>query len=350
MNLLSWSLRIGVIVGIALIIAAIRRNALPIERRALWTAVIVSAVLLPLLAIMLPLWSLVATRPSPIMVMFMPQPEGKPIALGIWAIGTLLVAAWSIGGFAQRRQWLRRSTAASRTMQQLADECSAQLGVSRPIKVVVSYVATEPATWGALRPVICLPTAALEWNDDDLRRVLLHELAHVAAADAPMRMLAQAVVALHWFNPLVWHALYNLVHEQERAADQAVLDAGEGAADYARTLVEMAHTLPTRSQLLAATFAGPRARFRERVNAILDEGSRRSGRVAIVIPIVAMVLTAALVATWRLSLPASAQDTDWYTTIDEPMPAMAPLPPLPIEPGHVTPEPPPPPPPPPPRW
>ena len=68
-----------------------------------------------------------------------------------------------------------------------------------------------------------LPVAAQDWSDEQLRSVLLHELAHIKRRDVLGQLLAQFACALHWFNPLVWFAAWRLHVERERACDDLVL-------------------------------------------------------------------------------------------------------------------------------
>ena len=55
-----------------------------------------------------------------------------------------------------------------------------------------------------------LPATARQWSDEQLRSVLLHELAHIKRRDTVVQLLAQIACALHWFNPLVWFAAWRL--------------------------------------------------------------------------------------------------------------------------------------------
>src|ERR1700709_1968203 len=49
--------------------------------------------------------------------------------------------------------------------------------------------------------------------------VLAHEIAHVVRRDWAMLILARLVVALFWFNPLMWLLERRLIEEAEEAVD-----------------------------------------------------------------------------------------------------------------------------------
>jgi HEAT repeat protein len=102
---------------------------------------------------------------------------------------------------------------------------------------------SSPLAAGFARPTILLPRLAAEWDAERRRAVLLHELAHVRRRDCRVQLLAQAVCALYWFNPLVWIAVGQLRLERERACDDEVLQHGAVPSSYAAHLLEIARAL-----------------------------------------------------------------------------------------------------------
>jgi hypothetical protein len=69
--------------------------------------------------------------------------------------------------------------------------------------------------------------------------VLAHERAHIARRDNLTAHLQRLVEALFWFHPLVWFIGVRLREERERACDEAVLERGHDAADYASGILEV---------------------------------------------------------------------------------------------------------------
>src|SRR4029077_5575129 len=129
-----------------------------------------------------------------------------------------------------------------------------ELGVRRPVALVVGGDRAMPMTWGWRRPVILLPAGAEAWPEARRRAVLLHELAHGAPQDYPAQLAAEAVRALYWFNPRVWMAPRRLRIESEHACDDQVLAAGARPSDYAGDPLDIARSLRT---LRAAAPARP---------------------------------------------------------------------------------------------
>ena len=112
------------------------------------------------------------------------------------------------------------------------------------------YVCDEvasPFILGILRPRIYLPSAL-----DETQRgsVLSHERAHLARRDHWWKPLGFALLAVYWFNPLLWLAYTLLCRDIELACDERVLcgmDAGQ-VKDYSSAL--LACSVPRR--MLAA--------------------------------------------------------------------------------------------------
>ncbi|HEX7184282.1 MAG TPA: ankyrin repeat domain-containing protein, partial [Thermoanaerobaculia bacterium] len=175
---------------------------------------------------------------------------------------------------------------------QIVDENRRRLGISRPVRLGVSSAIAVPVTFGWLRPVVLMPLAADRWGDEQLREALLHELAHVRRCDWPVQMIARAVCALHWFDPLVWLLRRRLLLEAELACDDQVLRAGTGAEGYAERLVALAREVRSAARRPATAVAFARSSgLASRVSAILDPGRRRGGPSRL---IVAGTLLAAL--------------------------------------------------------
>src|SRR5262249_18710859 len=124
----------------------------------------------------------------------------------------------------------------------LAESCNA-LGCKAQVQLRICDDAIPPMTWGIFRHVILLPAAAIQWSRDRQRLVLAHELAHIGRHDAIGQLLAQTVLSIYWFNPLVWYAVHRLHTERERACDDSVLRLGAVDAEYAEHLLQITRGL-----------------------------------------------------------------------------------------------------------
>jgi beta-lactamase regulating signal transducer with metallopeptidase domain len=199
----------------------------------------------------------------------------------IWLAGALcgllqLVIGVMWAGFISRRA----TTVTDPAWLASLDAACTSLGLTTPVRLCSSPRTTVPVACGVLRPTVLLPTHAEGWTAERRWVVLIHELAHVRRRDCAMQVLAQAVRALHWFNPAVHAAVARLRTEQELACDDTVLACGTSPASYADHLCEIAEAFgrPVFPLWPMAAMARP-SQLEGRVRAILDDDrDRRSPR------------------------------------------------------------------------
>ncbi|HLK61536.1 MAG TPA: M56 family metallopeptidase [Chthonomonadaceae bacterium] len=167
-------------------------------------------------------------------------------AIVLWLLGVLIVLArtltalWAIRNLGRVGEPLASERLVARTA-----EYAQQAGYKRSITLLTAprRLSLAPMTWGFARPVILLPQEAVQWTEERLQAVLLHELAHIQRGDWLTQVFAQVTCALYWFHPLVWWAAYRLHMESERACDDRVLALGIKPSDYARHLLEVVRTI-----------------------------------------------------------------------------------------------------------
>ena len=132
------------------------------------------------------------------------QPESE------WGTYDVLCAAW-LGGIASMFIYALASYIVLR--RKLASSVPLEKGVKLCDSV------GSPFVLGLFRPTVYLPFG-LDAVTQDL--VLRHERAHIARRDHWIKPLCFAVLALHWFNPLVWVAYILLCGDIEYACDERV--------------------------------------------------------------------------------------------------------------------------------
>lgn len=181
----------------------------------------------------------------------------------------------------------------------------------RPVHLAHTRHAAMLATWGILRPQILLPADAGDWPDDRIRAVLLHELAHIRRNDWIIQMFAGLLRAVYWFNPLVWIACARLRQECEQACDDEVLARGVKGAEYADHLLALARAFTRPAALLApAPSMAHRSTLRRRIAAILDPAVTRApaSHMSVTKLAAALVAVTCVAAACRVAPPAGRID------------------------------------------
>jgi beta-lactamase regulating signal transducer with metallopeptidase domain len=160
-------------------------------------------------------------------------------------------------------------------------------GSRRRVKVCVSSEVAVPAAIGFFRPAIVFPAWLLpRLSPEDMRVILLHELAHVQRWDDWTNLAQKIVKALFFFHPAVWWIESRLTLEREMACDDIVLATASPRA-YASSLISFAEKLQNARALTLLQTLGSRMRDMSlRVAQILD--TKRPSRTGLGKPVLGL--------------------------------------------------------------
>lgn len=145
----------------------------------------------------------------------------------------------------------------------------------------VKYVPeiSAPALFGMFRPTLCVPAEArMDLSDDQLRMIMIHEVAHLRGRDMYLSWLLTLVQAVHWFHPIAWFAGRRIATYRELACDETVRQytASSDRRVYMDLLIRFATQRQTASLgLVGMWFAQPDRRLAARLNAFSAKAIRR---------------------------------------------------------------------------
>ncbi len=218
----------------------------------------------------------------------------------VWAIGVTVQAAllgWS--ALAMRRRLRRGAVIEDARFLRLAGECREQLGLRRQVAFLESAELAGPAVVVLWQPRLVMPPGLIAClSDEELRFVLLHELAHVRRHDLAALWLLTAARVLHWFNPLAWLAAHVARGDAELACDETVLRHARGTVPvaYGAALLKLVQLAPWRPTAVPmAGIAERTGALKERLARIADYAPgtvRRTAFTALVVLGVGMVFGA----------------------------------------------------------
>lgn len=190
-----------------------------------------------------------------------------------------------------------------------------RMGFKHGTALLTSDELPSPISWGVFRPVILLNREAAN-SHVEAEAIIAHELAHVANLDWAKLMLSRVVVAIFWFNPLVWMLSREAHQLREEAADDAVLGADIVDTDYAQLLVGVARH-ECRGLLIGAHGVAPgRNSLSRRVKRVLDAGSARG-------PAAGSFAAGVFVGAFAFAAPLAAVTLGPKTSESEPAPVQA---------------------------
>ncbi len=167
------------------------------------------------------------------------------------AVAMLVLIAWGCGSvllllnFA-RNYWLIRrlrhasSSLSHDSLQRLLDDVGRRLGVRRLPQVVVSRRVLTPFAVGFRRPIVVFPERLLEAvSMDEMRDVLVHEVAHIRRRDHLIVLLQELARALYWPIVTIHGLIRELGQAREELCDNHVLRSRD-ALSYGETLLHLA--------------------------------------------------------------------------------------------------------------
>lgn len=215
------------------------------------------------------------------------------LASGIWLAGVLALAGYALVNYFLLKQ---------RVLVFVPDE----RGFRRCEGIDTPFVL------GFFRPRIYLPYGLSPASEP---YIIAHEKAHIKRMDHLVKPIAYCILALHWFNPLVWLAFVLFCKDIEYACDEKVLKnaAADIRKEYATALLECASK---RSFLAACPIAFGEVSVKERVKKTMNY------KRPLLWVIIVSVLLCALVAVFFFTSPMNEESAP-ATSSEESVPEVS---------------------------
>lgn len=244
-DLLSWWLQAGLLLGAGLALPALFRLRDPGARLRLGQLLLASTLLLPLLQ----------PRPAPttpdaagtaaafsLALLVRPgAPASSPsldtALLVLLASGVALRLGWLGAGLA-RLSAIRRGSRALAPLPPAVVAALARTGANA--ELLVSREVASPVTIGWRRPAVILPEGFEALDVPEQEAVACHELLHVKRRDSWSLLLEEAARALLWPQPAAWGVLSDISLAREQAVDRAVVASTGDRRSYLRALADLA--------------------------------------------------------------------------------------------------------------
>ncbi len=162
-----------------------------------------------------------------------------------------------------------------------------------------------PAVFGTRDPRVVVPRWMLDRSADEIRLVLQHEQAHIAARDPLLLLSGCLALALLPWNPFAWFMLSRLRLAIELDCDARVLAAGASTRRYGALLIDLsAASAPLPALTGAPAFSHRASHLERRIRTMTTRpGSLRTTRRVMAIAIT----SGALLAACGAELPTSAE-------------------------------------------
>ena len=183
----------------------------------------------------------------------------------------------------------------------------------------VSSGSEGPLVTGVFRPTIIVPVLLIDpEREDELRAVLLHELAHVRQKDNLWGATAAIVTSLFWFHPLAWLAALRFRAFSEVACDAAVIESGVTLTTYLESLRKVLADAPYERTARVALGGGS---LKERIRIMKSSNTPMSRHAARALIVMIAIVTLGTGLSLRaltgdepnaLRLPGNSQNVTAY--------------------------------------
>ena len=170
-----------------------------------------------------------------------------PVSANLWLLGALVMLGYTAVSYLMLRHKLATAVRLKNNIYQCENVDS-------------------PFVLGMVRPRIYLP---FRMDGKNLNHVIAHEEAHIRRKDHWWKPLGFVLLAIHWFNPLMWVGYILLCRDIELACDEKVIKEmdNETKADYMQALVSCS---VNRRSIAACPLAFGEVGVKERVKTMMN--------------------------------------------------------------------------------
>jgi TonB family protein len=295
-----YTAAVGIPIALAAIAlsAVLRRHGKP--ERLVWLGALVTAFVLPVVALLDPFGGQAAAPPLPETgVIGLPAVLVVPSEGSALQLGELLMAAWLLASGVLAVRWAVAAIRLARSSRSWRSGTLDGVPVWRTEKL-------GPAVAGTFRMRVLVPGWLDTLPAGQRSLILLHEQEHIRARDPILIALSRMMRILVPWNPIVWFLSARLVRAVELDCDRRVLARSADVATYGRTLLTVSERRPGRLVAVAA-FAESEAPLRSRILAMTTP----SRTISVVALLTSMVLgVGLLLGALQVPVPASAAGAD----------------------------------------
>jgi bla regulator protein BlaR1 len=159
------------------------------------------------------------------------------IALG-WFAGFILTGFRMAGAvIISKKSFSRDLLIPDSYLNDLFTDIRKTMGLPASIGLRISKRMISPLVTGIIWPMVIIPTAAVTGlTTEQIRSVIIHELAHIRRLDHIMVIIQAIARLVLFFHPLTWYLLNAIDRERENCCDDFVLMKNNNPLNYIKAL------------------------------------------------------------------------------------------------------------------
>ena len=244
-----------------------------------------------------------------------PQAATLPLQLvqgiaGLWIAGVAVLQLRLALQCAITRRLTRRAVSSPTTCWIEAFEAlKHDLDVSPKVRLLRSATADVPMVIGWISPVVLVPASAFaSLPPEQLRAVLVHELAHIRRHDHVLNAIQIFIETALFFHPVTWWLSSQIRTERENCCDDAAVRSSPHPRVFAEALARLETIRSASPQAALAATGGPLMSRIARIIGTARPSARRTPAWRTTLAVVAGTVVAATGVAHALSVQNGTQD------------------------------------------
>jgi TonB family protein len=303
-NLLTYTLQIGLLVGLAAWLPAALRLRSPKARLTFFQLLLASCLLLPFIR---PWRSETLALEAPTAFTHAEVVSSQPMTVRKSADPRALIFGILALGFAARLSMLGVGMLRLRRYRRRSTPLDVSNGWDAEADIRLSEDVAGPVTFGLIEPVILLPAGFPDMTAEMREAILCHETLHVRRYDWLFTVAEELIRAALWFHPAIWWLLGEIQLNREQAVDHEVVGVTNARVSYVDALMAAAGAAFDADLAPAPLFLRKR-HLKQRVVSILKEKQMSKKRtVSTLVASLVMVAGACWYLTGAFPLSADPQ-------------------------------------------
>ncbi|WP_459500460.1 M56 family metallopeptidase [Bacillus sp. C1] len=190
------------------------------------------------------------------------------------------------------------------------EDCKKSMSVQRDIPLLLAGKIASPTVFGFIGSRVLLSSAHMKVLDDQqLRYIFYHELAHIKRKDVGVNWLMHGLLILNWFNPILWYAYSCMREDQELACDAFALtfiDSEEQIA-YGHTIITLLEHYSNYYQVPSLANLSRNKRTLKRRIVMIKKFQKKSYRWSALGIVAVIVVSSVSLLNARADVPAKQQ-------------------------------------------
>lgn len=153
----------------------------------------------------------------------------------------------------------------------ILDKCKRTMNINKKIKVFYQDSILVPSIIGVFNIKILLSDMVHRLSDNELEKILMHELSHYKRKDNIMNLVIKVIKLFYWFNPFINVFLSYIKNDIEIATDFMAMSKMDNVSEleYCETILKVAKITNTQKKY-ALGIVDAKKNLNDRINMIFE--------------------------------------------------------------------------------